>query len=334
MDREIVKRYLKDRFFAIIMFLVSNLSIIMFFHLSEPSNKEVVYPFILGIFFLTFFLLVDGFRYYQSNKAVSQLLLGQFSELQAITEEQKLFIELLHKNSEAYSKEKNELVETNKERLYFLSHWMHHLKTPVSVIDLHIQNESNDPEKWTGIQKENKRLLKTIEQGLTMIRMDSFENDLAIEKVDIVKSIRAMINQHKSECIHHSVFPVVLSKQPTVHVLTDAKWNNVMLDQLISNAIKYSISKKGNKKMTIEIESTPDDVLLSIHDEGMGIPSYDLERVFSPFFTGENGRKVPNSSGIGLYLCKKIAEKLNHTIHIQSELTNGTTVSIKYLTKL
>ncbi|WP_096155565.1 MULTISPECIES: sensor histidine kinase [Bacillus] len=331
------KRFIKDRAILIAFYLFNIISVITFFHLSERANSEVLYPLTIGLFLLGVYLLIDWFRYYQVNRALEKLLCNQYTELHAYTEEQKAFLRLLNKKNQEHSKDKNEQKEKNKERLYFLSHWMHYLKTPVSVIELMIQKEKQNEVRPTileKIQAENKRLHTSIEQGLTMIRMDRFENDLEVQAVDLITSLRKLINNRKVEFIYQSVFPVIKSEREHALVITDSKWNEVMLEQIISNAVKYSTVEDESKKLRFQVRLEGDETALSIIDEGVGIPPHDLERVFEPFFTGENGRKFSNSSGIGLYLCKRISDKLGHHLLIHSEVSKGTTVTIRYLTKL
>ncbi|MFE7064704.1 sensor histidine kinase [Sutcliffiella sp. NPDC057660] len=337
MIKLVFMKYLKDRMLLILFYLLNMAAVITFFHLSEPANTELWYPLSIGGFLLVVYLVVDWFRYYQPSQALEQMLQNQYAEYQPHTEEQKTFQQWMSKANHEHSREMNDLKEQNKERLYFLSHWIHHLKTPVSVMELIVQNEKDtqdNPAVLEKIQLENRRLHTSIKQGLTMIRMDSFENDLEVQGVDLLSSLRKIINSRKSEFIYHSLFPVIECEEEASYIITDPKWNEVMVEQIISNSIKYSTMKKGTKKLRLVVAKEGTDTLLSIIDEGTGIPSYDVERVFEPFFTGENGRKFRNSSGIGLYLCRKIADKLNHTISIESEAKKGTTVTIRYLTKL
>ena len=104
-----------------------------------------------------------------------------------------------------------------------------------------------------------------------------------------------------------------------------------MLSQIISNAIKYSSDHDKSKNIYFSISKEEKYTVLEIRDEGIGIPEYDIDRVFEPFFTGENGRRIKKSSGIGLYICKLIAEKLGHKIHIKSKVGQGTIVKLRYL---
>ncbi|KHF39644.1 sensor histidine kinase [Halalkalibacter okhensis] len=339
MYKRILINFLKDKLLLITIYSVSIIFIILFFHLSQPANSELLYPIFIGLFLLIVLLLIEWSRYYPFNKKVLLLLDGENLELKPITEEQIVIKKLVTKFNFGFNQEINELKENNKERIYLLSHLMHNLKAPVSVIELIVEQhtkvneEGRFTEAFSRIKQENKRLHNSIEQGLTMIRMESFENDFEPQQVNLLSSLRKVINSRKSEFIYNRVFPVI-ENEKNVQVITDGKWNEAILEQVISNAIKYSSSRKGNKKIYFKIEEEGDYINLVLKDEGIGIPTYDLDRVFEPFFTGDNGRAYYNSSGIGLYLCKQIATKLGQKITIHSEATKGTEVTIRYLTKL
>ncbi|UYZ24151.1 sensor histidine kinase [Mesobacillus jeotgali] len=325
-----LKIFLKDRLMLILIYIVNLASILLFFYLSVPADTEFFYPLSIGLFFLVIYLLIDWVKFYPANRSAAKQLSNQDVELEAYTGEQKVFKRLLAKTVSENSQKFNDLKEQNKERIYFLSHWMHHLKTPVSVIEL-IINKEEKTEALDKIQQENKRLHYSIEQGLTMIRMDSFENDFELKSVDLLSTLRKLINARKREWIYQSIYPSIEFEEEQARIITDPKWNEILIDQIISNAIKYSGKKEGKQKLVFQIERIAEHISLAIVDQGVGIPDYDLERVFQPFFTGENGRKYPNSSGIGLYLSKKIADKLGAGIEIQSTSGKGTTVQIKWL---
>ncbi|MDF2567362.1 MAG: sensory transduction histidine kinase, partial [Oscillospiraceae bacterium] len=150
---------------------------------------------------------------------------------------------------------------------------------------------------------------------------------------DLTESLKKVINTKKNQFIYQHVFPKFDINEPFL-ILTDSKWNELILDQVISNAIKYSMEEKTSHYVYFDIQKQKEMTILSIKDEGIGIPEYDISRVFEPFFTGENGRKYKNSTGIGLYVCAEIAQKLGHKIEIQSDLNQGTVVKISYLSKM
>lgn len=334
MVKAILLTFIKDRVLLISFYVLNIICMIAFFHLSEPLLTEWFYPLAIGLFLLAVYLLIDWVRYYQLNRGIRLMLSNQAVELEPYTEEQKAFQQLLHKTITEQSAHYYDMKQQNEARLYFLSHWIHDLKTPVSVIELIINNGKNTDETadvYDKILQENRRLHASIEQGLTMLRVEKMENDLEIKAVDLLESLRKLINRRKREFIYQSIFPAIEWQDDTAYVVTDTKWNELLLDQIISNAIKYSSKKTGSKKLIFRIEREQQYISLSVIDEGCGIPRYDLERVFEPFFTGENGRRFSNSSGIGLYLCKRIADKVGQTITIDSTVGEGTTVMVRWI---
>lgn len=328
MDKELFGNFIKDRFILIVFYLFNMICIILFFHLSEPKNTEILYPLFISLFLLIVYLIIDWLKYYPFNKALK----GSSEYLYPQTKEQKRICDVLNETKAQSTKKYYRLQERNNENLYFLSHFMHFLKTPVSVIALITSKEKNSGNSAVleKIERENKRLHTSIDQALTMVRMEEFEQDLEIRAIDIFQIIRKIVNDRKRECIYHHIFPVIECKEEQISVVSDTKWIDILLDQVISNAIKYSSLKEGKKKLRFNIEKQKDTVKLSVSDEGIGIPPYDIDRIFDPFFTGENGRKTFNSSGIGLYICKKIAVQLGHHLSVHSEVDRGTTIVIQF----
>ena len=334
MKKEIFKRFLKDKIPTITLYLAGMASVITFYRLSAQGHTEILYPVLIVVFLLITCLVIELIRYYPANRAISLMLQNQDARLQPHTEEQRAFQQLLHKLTGEFTMKNNELKEQNKERLYFLSHWMHFLKTPVSVMELILNNEEQEKdaaERLNIIRQENNRLHSSIQQGLAMIRTESFENDLEVRSVDLIPSLRKLINGRKKECIYQSIYPSIEFEGESAMIVTDPKWNEILLDQIISNGIKYSAPKEGSKKLIFHIERTGNHISLTVKDEGIGIPAYDLERVFDAFFTGDNGRAFSNSTGIGLYLSKRIADKLGTALSIESVPSKGTAVSIRWL---
>ena len=177
--------------------------------------------------------------------------------------------------------------------------------------------------------------LSRLDGGLNMLldlqRIEELEKDYEPERINLTEEVRVAINNNRSLFINSGVFPLFESEN--VYVFTDKKWNQVLINQILSNAVKYSKGEE-NKHVYFDIQQMnaqsdgQHKVILTIKDEGIGISEYDLPRVFQPFFTGENGRKGYNSSGIGLYLCKTICDRLGQEITIEND--NGCKVTIQY----
>ncbi len=328
-----LKRFLRDRLPFVLCYLFGTGSIILFYWLEGPDEAELLYPVLMALTVLCMFLAVDAIRYVKAGQGLVKVMDNPSVIFEPHTEEQKLYLELLNRMRTDHSSQISRLKAEEKERQYFFSNWIHHLKTPVAVMEMIVDSEQ-PAEAIEKVRFETKRIHSSLEQGLAMVRMDSFANDLEPRTSDLLDSLRKLINARKRECIYQSVFPSIECPGGSALVITDPKWNDLLLDQIISNAIKYSGVQEGNKKVIFRIEKKEDDTLLTIMDEGPGIPPYDLEKVFEPFFTGENGRKYAGSSGIGLYIAQRVAVKLGHSLGIASSPRKGTEVTIQYKTGL
>ncbi|WP_242272946.1 HAMP domain-containing sensor histidine kinase [Bacillus cereus group sp. BfR-BA-01310] len=210
-----------------------------------------------------------------------------------------------------------------KEHLTFINQWVHQMKTPLSVIELITQEENG--EVFESIVEEVDQMQYGLEMVLYMARLQTFEQDFYVERVLLQEIVQEVIRENKRLFIRSYVYPEVKVKQ-TIMVETDRKWLRFVIHQVISNAIKYSAGSRKN--VTITTLEKERSVILEIQDHGVGIPKEDLPRVFRPFYTGINGRKFKESTGMGLYLVKNIIKRLEHNIEINSEVGKGTTIRI------
>ncbi len=324
MKWNLISRYMMDRKGMLLLYWFSCLSIIFFFYMTS-NNKDFQYPVILALVPFLIFLLVDGARYYRFNRRLISNIEGNPLALSPSTNEQQYIDKLLQNISINNARGYQLLKEHHRENLYFLSHLLHHLKAPIAVIDILLADEKLEKEK---ISEQSKRIQQTVNQALDIVRTDAFENDLSIQPVDLISILQQCINEYKRECIQHSIFPKIVCELDEIYGVTDRKWCTVLFQQLLSNAIKYSSLKEGKKDLICKIERKEQKIIVSIQDQGIGIPPYDRDSIFQPFFTGENGRKLSSSSGIGLYICKKICHKLGHMISFTTEVNVGTTFHI------
>ena len=210
------------------------------------------------------------------------------------------------------------------------------MKTPMSVIKLMLENEKdknidkNTRNNYESIEEEIEKLAHGLEMALHTLRINDFELDFKVEEVSLLEIVRNVINENKSAFIVNSIYPKVLHKED-IFVMSDKKWVKFLVSQIISNSIKYSkVKEDGDKDIIIDIYLERDDTIMSIKDNGVGIPKEDLDRVFDPFFTGKNGRKYLESTGMGLYLSRDICTRLGHGIEIESTVGEGTTIRIRF----
>jgi len=231
----------------------------------------------------------------------------------------------LHELYRIYQLEAQELYATQNRHLQFMNQWVHQMKTPLAVLELMLQDPGTLDKK--GVQEEVERLKHGLEMVLMNARLDTFEEDMHIEKVELKHLVMEVVNQNKRLFIANHVFPSV-EIEGDIFVMTDSKWMKFIIGQFITNAVKYTF--EDGKKVYITTEATANELKLRVRDEGIGIPTTDLRRVTKAFFTGENGRKSGESTGMGLYLADEICRKLGHTLTIDSTVNLGTTVTVTF----
>lgn len=213
-----------------------------------------------------------------------------------------------------------------EEHIHFINQWVHGMKTPLSVIHLVIQDKDGSP--FTAIGDELDRLKKGLETVLYTARLDTFEHDFYVERLDLGAVVRSVTSEQKRLFIRKRVFPVI-SVESGISITSDEKWLSFVLTQLITNALRYTV-EEGKFVHFHGYLQEQGRAVLEVRDEGVGIPPGDLPRVFDPYFTGVNGRSFQESTGMGLYLVKQICGKLEHEVEITSEVGKGTTVRIVF----
>ncbi|TCP57961.1 signal transduction histidine kinase [Tumebacillus sp. BK434] len=231
--------------------------------------------------------------------------------------------ELLRTQYRQYQSELHSYERRIRDHVTFINQWVHGMKTPLSVIHLTIQEE--DEPIFHSIREETERLRQGLETVLYTSRLDAFEHDFHVEPVSLQQLARNVINEHKAYFIRSRIFPE-LQIPSDLLVYSDEKWLGFLLGQLVTNAVRYSADTGG--KVTLRAHRLGRIAFLEVADQGVGIPVQDHKRVFDAYFTGENGRRFPESTGMGLYLVKQICDRLGHTVELDSEPGQGTTVRL------
>ncbi len=344
-------RFLKDNLLISIIYFITVAFIIMFYHITSDSKVEILYPLSIALYGYLLIMIIKGIPYISFYNKLKKCIYNPDYQLQPYNEMHKETSSVINELHNKYINQLNTMKVDNEWQQRFLSQWVHELKTYISVISFTASQEQisliKAQESLISITEENDKLHNGVEQLLSLIRLSNFEKDYSPENIDLVKETRQILGGLKKRFVIHNVFPEILLEVETATVFTDKKWHKLMIEQFIINAIKYSDVpvKEPNldthkdqimpyHRIWIKISSSKDGLMLSIRDEGIGIPSYDLNRAFEPFFTGDNGRRVNNSTGIGLYIADRIAKRLGHKLEISSKQGEGTTVNIYYLSKL
>ena len=204
--------------------------------------------------------------------------------------------------------------------------WVHQIKTPIAAMHILLQSMEEEHPGTAELKEMKMELFKTeqyVEMVLTYLRMEDMSGDLKFEKTELDKMLRQSVRKYSQMFILQKIR---LDYQPVERkILTDEKWLGFVIEQVLSNALKYT---KTDGTIRICLKEKEGKECLVIEDNGIGIQAEDLPRVFEKGFTGYNGRADKKSTGIGLYLCKKIMDRLGHKIWIESEVGKGTRVCL------
>lgn len=361
-----LRAFLRDRRIYIVVYgafgLLTAAVVQLDLWLSGSSLKfaNLVYIVAFGFVGLLIFLAVDYRRQARFFRELSRILESETPDAMSIptssvTLEQQLVVDAWRLFYARLSTQFAEERQRTRRRLQFLSQWAHHMKTPVSVIDLELQKARKDPsrsdELIQSITEENERIGHALQALLNAIRLDDFTSDFKVEPVDLLELTRRVINDYRHTFISHGVFPKVIAPDPSstnrerLIVRSDAKWLRLVLEQVLSNAIKYSSPKlqldpdrndaqqddeQRHGQVIITFGREGNQTILEVKDNGIGIPPEDQDRIFDPFFTGSAGRQYPTSTGLGLYLAREACERLGHTIAVRSTPGHGTQVRIRF----
>jgi two-component system, OmpR family, sensor histidine kinase YxdK len=287
--------------------------------------KPALYGIFLGFFVLGCYLF---YQYYSRRQFYSRLnqplesLDGSLQETEQTPVSEALKV-LLREQYKHYQTQIKKLESAQEEHLKFIEQWVHQMKTPLSVIELSAHN-LDEPDS-SDIREETDRMKTGLNTVLYMARLRSIEQDFHIKPVVLSKIIHEVNGENKRFYIRNKVYPKLqIEKELTVE--SDEKWIYFMLMQLINNAVKYSAGKSSH--ILLSLYEKDNEAVLEVKDYGVGIPNTDIKRVFVPFFTGENGREFRESTGVGLYLTKEVAEYLRHRIEVDSTVGEGTTFRI------
>lgn len=207
----------------------------------------------------------------------------------------------------------------------YVEMWIHEVKIPISSLTLLNHNYPDSLEKK--YIEQIKRLDNYIDQVLYYVRSENAEKDYILKEIELSDVVKNVALKNKDDLLENMVNLEVNIGQEKVY--TDGKWLEFILNQIVNNCIKY---RDDEKKSFVSIMAKDKDrvIELEIFDNGIGIPEQDLSRVFDKSFTGENGRLRAKSTGMGLYIAKKLCEKLGHQIRIESEFGKFTRIVISF----
>lgn len=322
-------RYMKDRWKTILLLLAGVITVEIFLLLYHISIFFHVY--ILFVVLAAFFL--GSFLEYQSKKSFYRDALYKLNQLEekylvvemlkpAETMEEQLLDEILQETNKSMLEKVNEYKYIQEEYKDYIELWIHEIKLPIATAKMIIENNKNDVMK--SIDEEINEIEGFTEQALFYARSSHANKDYCVTECKVKDIVNESVKRNKQTLINQKIAIQIENADQTIY--TDPKWCSFILNQIIQNSIKYR--KESDAEICFTAEEKKDSVVLSIRDNGIGIGQGEVARVFDKGFTGSNGRIGKKSTGIGLYLCKKLCDKLGLGIELSAEENVGTEVRI------
>ncbi len=325
------KDFVKEKMILIVGILLAISSIEILLLAYKVGILVRLYCALIVIFVVVLAILVE----YKRKKDYYEELIKNMEDLREkylISEiiktpnfiEGKILKEILQDTGKSMLENVNYYKNIQEDYKEYIELWIHEVKIPIAASKLMIQNNKNQITK--SIDEELDKVENYTEQALFYARSNAVEKDYIINKTNLKEIVNGAILKNKTTLLNEKV-SIELTNLKSEEVYTDSKWAVFIINQIIQNAIKYS--KKEDKKIEISSKEKNEKVILYIKDNGIGIKKGEITRVFEKGFTGENGRAIgQKSTGIGLYLCKKLCDKLGLGIELNSEKGEGTEVRI------
>lgn len=318
----IIKKYIKQRLGVWFLFLAFFGVFAASFALYCLPLKAVIYPFIICFVIAAACIAFDVRKILKMHKNLEKIRAdgtAMLTELPAfggiIENDLTLLIEQL--------KTENILLSNDMERRYaemieYYSTWVHQIKTPIASMHLTLQEQDNAFARC--VKSDLSKIEQYVEMVMAFLRLDSETNDLVIKPFNTDELLRKSIKKFASEFIFRHI---KLEYEPIEKtIVTDEKWFSFVIEQLLSNALKYT--HEGCVGIRVEGDE------LCVWDTGIGISAEDLPRIFEKGYTGSNGRDSDgHASGIGLYLCKRVCSKLGIAVRAESAIGRGTVIRLK-----
>lgn len=323
------RRYWKNRIPFLLTNLVCMAALTVFLLVCGNSISAVL--LILVVWAVV--LLTGLFLTYWKRKRQMQKLLdiaGQLSERYLISEvmelpeqaEDQVYYQLLKMAGKSMLEQIGEVRRERLEYKEYIEQWIHEIKTPITAMKLLCENHRT---VWTKeLLQELEKTNRFTEQALYYARSEHTEKDYSVREMSLSQVVHQAIADNKYLLLQSGVRLEVEEMEDTVY--SDEKWVRFILNQLIANVVKY---RSGQPVLRFSTRRQQDQVILVVEDNGIGISPADLPRVFEKGFTGQNGRMVQQSTGIGLYLCKRLCDKLGIGIAAESS-GQGTAISLAF----
>ena len=326
------RSYLKDRFYSIIIALFCYF-IILLVLLAYKSDKSIV--IVITIILIVTYIILFLIDYFRKQKFYTDLLANidsldkAYLVLETLNRPEFYEGKLLYQALYEINKSMNENVRIEEEQLLdnkeYIEMWIHEVKRPLASLVLTLNNHENILDRKT--KNILKRLEDQVDQVLYYVRSENAEKDYFIKEIDLSKVIKNVGIKNMDDLLDNKV--EFMAPKTNYKVLTDSKWLEFILNQIINNSIKYK-RNVDSSYIKIYVKDKADTTTLVVEDNGIGIKPSDIKQVFDKTFTGTNGREKTTSTGMGLYIAKNLCKKLGHKIEIESKENEYTRVFITF----
>lgn len=313
-------KYLKDRRKLFLMLLIFVVVFVSTFAMYRLPIKAVLYPTLLCTVIGGICTVFDFNRVRKKHLMLSEIqnltaaMIDSFGNDSTIIDRD--YQDIIHSLQREITSLEGDTSTRYQDMIDYYTVWVHQIKTPIASMKLTLQNE--DTPLSRKLQSDLFRIEQYVEMVLTYLRLDSTTSDYVFKEHSIDTIVRQSVKKFSHEFIGRKL---ALEYEPIEKtVVTDDKWLSFVLEQVLSNALKYT--REGSIKIYLA-ENT-----LCVADTGIGIAPEDLPRIFQKGYTGYNGRTDKKASGIGLYLCKRVCKNLGVGIKAESEIGKGTVVKI------
>lgn len=321
MDRkEFIIRYLKDKRIIIFIFCSYFLCSFLLYFLYDVRWEPILYTAFLVILLTIPFALWDCHRSYLKHRRLQKALNTTFPIMPDLPEADSLLDEnyqcLLQQILQMWQDERAIQKKADAERDDYYTLWTHQIKSPIYSMDLMLQTGDMTAGKW---KLELVKISQYVDMALKYLQLENRYSDLCLEHIELLPIIQDIIKKYSSMFIAKKLKVELFDLKGTI--LTDKKWFSFIIEQVISNAVKYT------DRGSISVYQ-PSPLQVCVCDTGIGISAEDLPRLFEKGYTGFNGRVHEKSTGCGLYMCRKVSNLLGCTLSVSSQLNKGTTVTI------
>ena len=318
---ELFLAYLRSRRFALGAFALFSLVYGAVYALFRLPAAAFLYPLGLTVLLGAVLLAVDYSRVRARHRTLTEIarltaaMLGTLPE--ARTVEERDLHALIAALREETLETKRTLDASYRDTVDYYTVWAHQIKTPIAAMKLHL--EAEDSSLARSLRSDLFRIEQYVEMVLAYLRLDSHETDYVFRTCSLDEILRASLRKFAPEFISRRLR--LLYEPCEKSLVTDEKWLSFVIEQLLSNALKYT--REGSIRVYMRDSET-----LCIEDTGIGIAPEDLPRVFEKGYTGFNGRTDKSASGLGLWLCRRVCGNLGIGIAVTSEIGKGTCVSL------